>query len=123
MNNKDNKSSKKVLIIIIAIVVVAIGYYLYSSGDSEVAVDQDSSLVTQSADFGETQIVGARVLSLLNQISSLNIDDSIFQSAAYKSLVDYTISIPEQNVGRQNPFAPLPGYVPSTPSRSTTRGR
>lgn len=123
MNNKD-KSSKTTLIIIIVIVILAVGYYFYTSGDSASTVDPNSSLVTmQDPNFNETQVVGARVLSLLNQISSLKIDASLFEGATYKSLVDYTISIPEQNVGRPNPFAPLPGYVPPSSSRTTTRGR
>ena len=52
-------------------------------------------------------MVRTRVLSLLNQINSLKIDTSIFNSLVYRSLVDYSITIPEQNVGRPNPFAPI----------------
>lgn len=115
--NTQNTSSKKTFIIIIVIVLIAIGYYFYSKGGE--SVNTDSLLSTQEIN-PETQIVGSKVLSLLNQISSLKIDPSLFTSASYKSLVDYTIAVPEQNIGRPNPFAPLNGPVKVT---NTTKSR
>ncbi len=110
MNTTQQSSSKKTFIIIIVIIAVAALIYFYNLGNS--SADSASSL-QESGASAETQAVGSRVLSLLNQISSLKIDSSIFTSASYKSLVDYTIAIPEQNIGRPNPFAPIPGSVPA----------
>lgn len=98
--------SKGTFFALIAIVVVALGMFFYFKGSpSDVSI---SSLATEgSVEAGDAQASSQRIVNLLNQISSLKIDDSIFKSAVYKSLVDYTIAIPEQNVGRANPFVPV----------------
>jgi uncharacterized protein YpmS len=107
--NQQPKSSKKTFIILIIIIVIALLIYFYTMGNPT----ENSSLVqTNTAGSQDAQNVGSRVLVLLNQINSLKIDSAIFTSATYKSLVDYSIVIPEQPVGRQNPFAPIPGSAP-----------
>lgn len=98
------------------ILIVAISLYFYYKGTPTDSLI--SSLETgTSPESVEAQAQGARILLLLNQIKALKIDDSIFKSAVYKSLVDYTVTIPEQNVGRANPFAPTSGFVPAKTSR------
>ena len=108
---KNQPTSKKSIITIVVIVVVAALAYFYFSGGSTPA---PSGLV-QSQALGSAN-VGTRVLSLLNQIRSLKIDTSIFKGAAYRSLMDYTVAIPEVEVGRPNPFEPIPG-MPVTPAK------
>lgn len=99
----------------ILIIVVALGLYFYFKGDPD-----DTSISSLEAEVSvestEALEKSARILSLLNQINSLKIDASIFESAVYKTLVDYTITIPEQDVGRPNPFAPIPGSAPQSSS-------
>ena len=62
-----------------------------------------------------------QILSLLNQIRSLRIDSQLFLDPAYTQLYDYSVVIPERNVGRPNPFAPLPGET--TKSKTATPAR
>jgi hypothetical protein len=103
MNQK--KSSKKSLIVIIAIIILGgAGYFYYQGRGAPATSTLD---VTQSAE-------GAQVIALLNQIQGLRIDKTLFTDPGYLTLIDYTVPIPEQPVGRVNPFAPLPG-VPSPP--------
>ncbi len=100
----NNPSLKKTWIIsggIIAIALVA--YFAFFSGNG--STEAISSLESEQ----NNQVVGARVLSLLNQVQSLNIDVSFFQDQTYQSLQDYAVAVPPQEVGRQNPFAPVPG--------------
>ena len=112
---QSQQSSKKTFIAVIIIAMIALGAYFYFKG--EPSDDLSSSLETQDSPVSaDAQAVGTRVLSLLNQINSLKIDASIFDSAVYKTLVDYTITIPEQNVGRPNPFAPISGSAPQNSS-------
>lgn len=100
-----NQSSKNSWLIITVIIVLSITvYYLFFAGSAPA-----SNSLLQAQPEGE--LVGAQVLSLLNQIQSLRIDSTFFQSPAYQSLVDYTVPIPAENVGRANPFAPIPGFV------------
>ena len=100
------------------IIVVAALIYFYTMGTP---TDSSSLTQTNTAASAEVQNVGSRVLVLLNQINSLKIDSSIFAGDAYRSLVDYSNTIPEQPVGRQNPFAPLPGSAPAPKTTSTGR--
>lgn len=104
MNNNTDKSSKKSWIIVIIIIAIAAGAYFYFQGGS--APEDDLLSVSPSS-----VLVGANVLSLLNQIQSIRIDTSVFSSPAYQSLVDYTVPIPTLNVGRPDPFAPIPGFA------------
>ena len=103
MNN--NPKTKKNIIVIAAIIVIVIGGSLLYMNTTP---KQDS---TSTLEAVQSNRVSTRILSLLSQIQSLKIDKSVFSSNAYNSLVDYTIRIPEQNVGRPNPFAPIPGFV------------
>ena len=111
MNNKP-ASSKKSTITIIAIIIVAVIAYFYYTG-TQTSPDAGSSLSTVSAN---DQAVGAQVLALLNQIQSLKIDTSLFKDPTYLTLRDYTVAIPSVPVGRDDPFAPLPGMASSSRS-------
>jgi len=112
------KSSKKTVVIGIAIVGIALAVYFYSSGK---AAPANSSLLSTNA-VAANQAIGSRVFGLLNQIKSLRIDTSLFKDQIYQSLRDYTVAIPTQNVGRPNPFAPIPGVAsPGSSAASGTR--
>ncbi len=100
---------KKTTIIIIGMIVVAGAAYFYFMGGKPT---DSGSLAVE--DNPEVELAASRVFSLLNQIKSLKIDGSLFKSQAYQTLRDYTVLIPPQNVGRANPFAPLPGSVNQT---------
>ncbi|MEI7463553.1 MAG: hypothetical protein WCK03_04145 [Candidatus Taylorbacteria bacterium] len=114
MNTK--KSSKKTIIIIVVLIVAsAIAYFYYESSNTVT----NSGLET-TAETTDAQAAGARVLSLLNQIKSIKIDTTVFKDPSYLSLRDYSVEIPQDNVGRSNPFAPLPGTASATTTPGTT---
>jgi len=108
------KSSKKNLFIAIAIIVVAGIAYFYYKGNSS-----SSSSSTLSVQGPDTTAVGSQVLTLLNQIRSLQIDSKFFTDPGYQTLRDYSVQIPPVSVGRTNPFAPLPGEQTTAPSTGT----
>jgi hypothetical protein len=111
------KASKKNIIIIIGIVLLALVVYFYYEGSRPTA-DTSFETVTANAD---AEAVGSRVLSLLNQIRSLKIDTTVFKDPAYMSLRDYSVAIPQEDVGRENPFAPISGLSAATSSGRTSR--
>ncbi len=99
------KTSKKTIIIIAAIIIISIvGYFYYMGGQTT-----SSSTLEVSKDTTDAQIAGQRVLGLLNQIRSLKIDTSLFKDPLYLTLIDYAVDVPPQEIGRPNPFAPIPG--------------
>lgn len=112
---KQKSSMKSWIIVGIVIFVAIVVYYGFFSG-SNIQPDTGSLEIQP-----EGELVGAQVLNLLNQIQSLKIDKTFFESAAYQSLTDYTVAIPDQGVGRTNPFAPIPGFNPKPAETSSGR--
>ncbi len=106
--NTPKKSLKSIIIIASIIIVALIAYFYY---EGSIAVSNSS--LTSSAVDADAQQVGLRVMALLNQIKSLKIDTALFRDPSYSTLRDYSVAIPQQNVGRPNPFAPLPGMQAS----------
>ena len=102
---QQKKSSTTTYTVIAVVLVVGAAIYFYMQGGS--VPDGVTSL--EVAEYTEATIAGSKVLGLLNQIRGLEIDKSIFDSPAYQTLRDYTVEIPEVNVGRINPFAPISG--------------
>jgi len=96
--------------------------YFYSLGGStdnaNSSLEQTGGMITDDA-----QIVGARVLALLNEINALKkIDTNFFETdPIYKILLDHTVEIPDENVGRFNPFEPF--YIQSAPISTSTNNR
>ena len=91
-------------IILISVIVIAAIAYFYFTGQTGTP---STSLITDTS--SENDIVGSQVLGLLSQIQTLKIDKSFFDDPGFRTLIDYTVPVTQQNVGRQNPFAPIPG--------------
>ncbi len=108
-------SSKKNSIVIIILVVLAGFAYFYFTGDP---TDPSALAPEASPEAAASVAEAAHVLSLLNQIQSIHIDTKFFESTVFKSLVDNMVVVPEQNVGRPNPFVAVPGAfaAPAQPS-------
>ena len=108
MNQQQPQSKMKTYGIIVAVVLVFVLVYFYMSGGTPA-----SSTLIAGNSFGA---VGSSELSLLNQVRSLKIDTALFTDPAFRSLIDYSVAITPENVGRPNPFAPLPGMETSSPT-------
>jgi hypothetical protein len=92
------KTYGTIAIIILAFVLV----YFYMSGSAPV-----TGTLSAGSTYGS---VGSSELSLLGQVRSLKIDTALFSDPIFATaLKDYSVSITPEQVGRPNPFAPLPG--------------
>ncbi len=117
-----NTGSNKTLFIVIGVVVIAIVLYFVMKGGDD-PVNPNAGFEIETANAADSE-VGNDVLILLGQIKLLNIDKAFFETEAYKSLVDYTVPIPAQNVGRPNPFAPFGAVsAPAATGGTGTQGR
>ncbi len=115
------QSSTKLLIVGILMVLGSAGYYYYTTNGVQVSPDSSLTASSFSGTLGGGASVGSNVLALLSQIKGLSIDTNFFQSPSYTSLIDFSVVIPPENVGKSNPFVPLGGYVaPTTPTAPTT---
>ena len=58
-------------------------------------------------DSADTSKMGAEVLTALNQLKTLKLDDSIFKDKTFVSLEDFSKPLSPEPVGRINPFSPI----------------
>ena len=96
-------NKKNQIIIVILVAVVGFIAFTYLKGNSN-----DNSGSSIVAEQRVAEFAGAReILSLLNRMAKVKLDDSIFNDNSFKSLKDTTVVLVGQPVGRNNPFAPL----------------
>lgn len=88
--------------VIIVAVIAGLGFVGYNylskspGGDGLVVVKNDG-----------TSQIGAQVLTALNQLQLLKLDEKVFSDATFKSLKDFSRPIASEPVGRINPFSPI----------------
>lgn len=95
------------------VVAVAIGvgaYFWLGAGD---AAPADSLQTTSSGNLPDDSMTGSAesidtsmILVQLNELQSFEIDTEIFNSETFLSLEDYSVTISDQPIGRENPFIP-----------------
>lgn len=86
---------KKYKGIILALVIFLVAMFGYNIFNTNVEFAEEG-LVAQS--------IGTDIIDLNARIERVNLDPSLFSSATFKSLIDYSAVIPPQPVGRANPF-------------------
>ena len=53
----------------------------------------------------DAQPIGADLIELSNKLKQVELSQELFQKPSYQLLSDFSTPIPEENVGRPNPFA------------------
>ncbi|MEK7095331.1 MAG: hypothetical protein AAB895_01675 [Patescibacteria group bacterium] len=112
---KNTSSKKSIIALVIVIILVALGYFYFSGEPTD---ESTSSLESENSLAAAASLAdSAKIIALLNQVNAINLDIDFFKSSAFTSLVDNTVVVPEQNVGRPNPFIAVPGTfaVPQSP--------
>jgi hypothetical protein len=87
--------------LIIGLLLVCVGvfvYFTYFRGPAP------SATLTETANESP---ISQDLLILLSNLHTIKLDNSIFSNPAFLSLTDFGVTIPPQNVGRRNPFAPI----------------
>lgn len=92
---------KNILIFGGLLVAIVVGYSYFFSGDGS-----DAPLVATTP---AQTTAGGDLLGLLLNLRSLRLDDSVFSNPVFRRLTNFGVEIPEEPLGRSNPFAPLPG--------------
>ena len=93
------KKNKFLLYVFIGTFVIFAGYFLWSALGSS----STSGQTTQ----GNASNTGASILASLQELSSAQIDTSLFQSSAWTSLQNISAPIPNDAPGKADLFAPL----------------
>ncbi len=121
------------IIIFMGIAAIFVATYIFLTGGSEPEDNlvSSSSSPTSSVIPGEQNTIvsseqnqiAQNFLSLLLNIKSIKLDDSIFSDDAFNSLRDSSIVlVPDGNEGRPNPFAPFGTDNIEMPSASPNIG-
>jgi hypothetical protein len=109
MQETTHKGRNLIISLVILAAVLVAGYY-YSNRDRST-----DDLLT-SVPAGETTgAVEGDLLSSLQELRKLKLDDSIFSGSVWASFADFGQTIPPQQAGRPNPFAPLGSSTQSIP--------
>ncbi len=80
------------------LVVLATGYYFFFAGSGSTAELTPTS---------PTSPLSQEILVTLSQLHTIQLDPAIFEDAVFASLTDFGVTIPPQQAGRRNPFAPV----------------
>jgi len=80
-----------------AVLILTLAYYLWTSaGNSALLTTNDG-----------TSPLSQEILITLGQLHTIRLDPAIFTDPVFASLTDFGVTIPPQNAGRRNPFAPV----------------
>lgn len=96
------QKTKQIIIALIIIIVAFIGFKMFFTGNDSA----DTTLVSDQAKSAEF-IDGQTILTLLNNLNKVTLDEFIFSDKIFISLVDFGRPIQDQIIGRQNPFLPI----------------
>lgn len=110
---------KNTLIVIVVVVALIGGYYgatYFTSGAPP------TGLTTSKGAVSGSTTVGKDFVRTLVNLESLKLDEKVFVSAIFKSLVDFSVELQPQPRGRNNPFSPLEREGSAT-SSSSARSR
>ena len=114
------KLKNALLFLGIAVVLILVYVFLFRGDNKDEAdlVSSSATPVPTSANPSEANSALARdFLSLLLNIKSIKLDDSIFSDPAFLTLRDSSIVlVPDGNEGRPNPFAPIGSDIISSPA-------
>lgn len=102
MDMPTTKINKNVILAVALVVVGVAGYFIFTGNSDEAPAVSTVSGITDSA-------VGQELVIELNRLKGLqNVDDKFLtEDPVFNSLFDFTQPVPEQPVGRENPFAPI----------------
>ncbi len=107
-----NPNTKELIVnLAIGLLVVVAGlfaYFIFAKEGSDVV--KESLVLRGGATTGETVVLGAQVANTIVELRELKkaVADTtgLFNSRAFTNLRDFSVSIPEEAIGRENPFLP-----------------
>ena len=103
------------------VIVAALIYFFARSGTSTPAATSSKNATLVSTNTGTAQGIkssntttagspvssGDQIVSILRNVSSIQLNDALFQNPAFATLTDLSIALPAVTTqGRRNPFAP-----------------
>lgn len=110
MNNKK----LKFLLAILVILIIMFIYYYYFSGRNKNSEPVNNVIAVSGSGINEMQAVGTEsgseggeIVEILGRLKAIKMDTNFFQNESFNSLIDNSVELVPEPVGRINPFAPL----------------
>jgi hypothetical protein len=97
------KALLKNLLFLISLVALVWFAYIVFFKDEAVSLDEDT---VNQARLGEQEF-----LAKLKDLQGLDLEEGIFDDEEFLSLVNHTVQVVDEEAGRPNPFAPVPGLA------------
>lgn len=101
-----------IITIVLVVVVALVAIWYLTKTDTSTSYLTTSTQTTNSTD-------AIYIYSLLQKMSQVSLEDTVFSNPVFKSLKDNTVTFPEQPAGRNNPFAPIGTDTNITGQQST----
>ncbi len=97
----------KILVGVLIVAVLIFVYTLYSPNKKT----QGNLAVSSEGVIGdlarEQSSLSEESLQVLVNLKSIEIDTSFFKSKTFRDLIDFSVQLEPEEVGRSNPFAPI----------------
>ncbi|MFW0870886.1 MAG: hypothetical protein ACKKL4_00260 [Patescibacteria group bacterium] len=94
---------KNILIGGVVVVGVLVGYNIFYLTPKKEA-QQAGAIRSENQNLISSEI-GREIVATLNRLKSLNIDPDFFLEERFQRLMDFSVEIKEQPVGKNNPFS------------------
>ena len=98
-------TTKNLLVTLVLALLIAAGYFAYQQRDATSLGFSSTRQVSENVRANTEIFIARRAI-----LEEITISQEIFEDQRFQSLESYTGSVPEQPVGRENPFLPV---VPS----------
>lgn len=92
-------SKNKAIIEIVGVFIIIMFMYNFFFGGSS----QGGVSIASSSPLA----IGADLVKMSEDLSRATLSQQVFSSAGYLNLIDFTVPLPQQSVGRSNPFDPI----------------
>ena len=119
--------SNTIKVILVAVVIIALlgfGYWYANSSSTQTSTSplQTSTATTGASGLSSNDaVISDKFLSLLLNMRTIKLDQSIFSDPGFMALQDFSTTItPDTNPGRVNPFAPIGTDAPNALVAVTT---
>ncbi len=90
---------KNLLIALGLAIIIFVGYATFVR-------DSEDDRYLQSPSSPEAELESQQLLSMLNELKSLNVSGEVFTDPLFLSLKNISMDLGEETSGRPNPFAP-----------------
>lgn len=102
---------KNGLFVLSLALIVWLGYTVFYKDAGTPALNETAQ--------SEAQVSQEEFLAKLKDLQSLHLKPEFFKDKNFTSLTDYTVQVVDEDAGRKNPFAPVPGLSlnPAAPKK------